>query len=722
LADINHLIHMLESSKWRVLVEHGGGGEVISLAAFSPGMDVSQPHTPCSPSHAAEGMIERGFGSALDRVAAQQGLDGWQRIDTPGGDHLHMTDLWINAGSRQLNCHSPPEIAPRLLPEAPVAQQLSEAGVYQSPLYHHALRSSTGPRLLLPILPPGRAQTDAMAGQPGGLRIAWPSGQQTPLWTPRVPSTLPLRRGAPDGLWTLLHAIGLRELDQHLHLHWSDLARLLSTLVVTLVLIAQLGMALLHWADLLPLHVAVGCVACFLGSWGGLAIFMQMGHLHGLLASSGTCIVLPKPFPFDPHGQASQRLPPRRIGFGAPMGIEFEHQPSGSSDARSPWRSYRYGTGSRQESIHGIASNYASTARSTLRRVERRAPGSFESVTAASHDGVNIHTSRAASHDGGGAAGGGSAGDVLAAASEVVGTDLGVATPVGMTLAFKEVVRWRVRQTVLLTLLTAGGLYALDWYWLLVVRERVHDSSSSLSRGGDGALWLLGVRWGTALSPGAYIGWGFLSLLSDLALAGAYWVSLCCASCVLEAHVALAEQLNSALTDAPSSDAWAELLLLNVGATHGWLAQTSSRRLRLYVGLYTGSLAYVTLTGMASIAQDGAEPPIMVATVGALLALALLLSCFGDCNARRARLLLEAANERLEVQLFEDESHTFSQRQSAALAAHAVVSAELGALGQSQGHSLSILGFHVPPGAAMLWLAFAAAALGICCLAGLPER
>jgi hypothetical protein len=291
-----------------------------------------------------------------------------------------------------------------------------------------------------------------------------------------------------------------------------------------------------------------------------------------------------------------------------------------------------------------------------------------------------------------------------------------------MTLAFKEVVRWRVRRTVLLTLLTAGGLYALDWYWLLVVRERVHDSSSSLSRGGDGALWLLGVRWGTALSPGAYIGWGFLSLLSDLALAGAYWVSLCCASCVLEAHVALAEQLNSALTDAPSSDAWAELLLLNVGATHGWLAQTSSRRLRLYVGLYTGSLAYVTLTGMASIAQDGAEPPIMVATVGALLALALLLSCFGDCNARRARLLLEAANERLEVQLFEDESHTSSQRQSAALAAHAVVSAELGALGQSQGHSLSILGFHVPPGAAMLWLAFAAAALGICCLAGLPER
>ena len=80
-------------------------------------------------------------------------------------------------------------------------------------------------------------------------------------------------------------------------------------------------------------------------------------------------------------------------------------------------------------------------------------------------------------------------------------------------------------------------------------------------------------------------------------------------------------------------------------------------------------------------------------------------------------------NERpLGVQLFEDESHTSSQRQSAALAAHAVVSAELGALGQSQGHSLSILGFHVPPGAAMLWLAFAAAALGICCLAGLPER
>mmetsp|Transcript_81438 Transcript_81438/g.161979 ORF Transcript_81438/g.161979 Transcript_81438/m.161979 type:complete len:226 (-) Transcript_81438:4-681(-) len=45
---INQSINMLEACKWRVLLEHGPLGEVVSLAAFAPGAD-SAPTTPISP-------------------------------------------------------------------------------------------------------------------------------------------------------------------------------------------------------------------------------------------------------------------------------------------------------------------------------------------------------------------------------------------------------------------------------------------------------------------------------------------------------------------------------------------------------------------------------------------------------------------------------------------------------------------------------------------------
>lgn len=238
--DIDKSIHILENSKWRVLLEYGPAGEVVSLAAFCPGND-SAPHTPCTPSAAVEGMMERGMGQILDRVAVssnsagygyppasadstgrrQPGYslqsggsfstpDGWQRHEGASGEQLQMTDLWVNTA----NHHGD-----------------GGGGVYRGSAYNQARRS---PRLLGPVQPPGNGHGNGQSSPPeplggappfgtapsAGLRFhAWTSGNHTPIMTtPRSATTMPLRRGAPAGLWRLLHVFGLRELEIHVHL------------------------------------------------------------------------------------------------------------------------------------------------------------------------------------------------------------------------------------------------------------------------------------------------------------------------------------------------------------------------------------------------------------------------------------------------------------------------------------------------------------------------
>lgn len=266
--------------------------------------------------------------------------------------------------------------------------------------------------------------------------------------------------------------------------------------------------------------------------------------------------MLHQPHAHDRRGPASQRLPPRRIGFGAPLGAAFDY--TAGDQRRQP-----------PPPTQGIASGYTSTHRQGERQAGRSSDGFGGDGFGSDGFGAGFGSESTTEPSAG------------AAPKLLGGAD--AATPVAMTEPYVAAVRARVRWTLVLTLLTAASLMAADWYWLLVVRPAslASDSSlsqvralpllplpwpalltlpwppvrwrplltlpwppllilpclESLSQGGDGALLLLGVAWAAPLTSAHYAGWGAMSCVSSVALAAAYWVSLCCVACVLEAHV-----------------------------------------------------------------------------------------------------------------------------------------------------------------------------------------
>jgi len=180
--------------------------------------------------------------------------------------------------------------------------------------------------------------------------------------------------------------------------------------------------------------------------------------------------------------------------------------------------------------------------------------------------------------------------------------------------------------------------------------------------------------------------------------------------------------MRHALGESDPSEVWGGLLLANVGSTHGWLAHLTSRRLGGYAAAYVLCFGFVAVSGLRTLCTDGVEAGVTTATALALLALALLLGVYSSSNARRAAHIFEAANERLEAQLRHDLHQAPGRPPTATSAIHAIVVAELGAGGRSQGHSFHVLGVDVPPCAAMLWLVLAAATLAVCVQSGLDER
>ena len=57
----------------------------------------------------------------------------------------------------------------------------------------------------------------------------------------------------------------------------------------------QLGMLAIHWADALPIDIAVVAFASGLGGWLNMVAFLQNNHIHKLLGSSGAAIASTPP-------------------------------------------------------------------------------------------------------------------------------------------------------------------------------------------------------------------------------------------------------------------------------------------------------------------------------------------------------------------------------------------------------------------------------------------
>ena len=107
-----------------------------------------------------------------------------------------------------------------------------------------------------------------------------------------------LRPGAPAFLWVALHAVGLGELEL---LKVGDvsvraLLALLYSIAILLGLLAQIGLLVAHWSEVLPAYLATSIFLLVVANWVNLALFVQTGHLHRLLAASAFSVaVLPPP-------------------------------------------------------------------------------------------------------------------------------------------------------------------------------------------------------------------------------------------------------------------------------------------------------------------------------------------------------------------------------------------------------------------------------------------
>ena len=575
--DVNHSIHMLEACNWRVILEYGALGEVVSLAAFAPGVSESTPNTPVTPSAMAAACSD-----AFDlqsRRPPRSAVESWHHSDPPASADEAGSQDWVNGTPMR----RPPTL--RLLHPA-------------------------GSIACAPPLP---------------CRSAWPSETRSPQ-TPPESRALPLRRGAPASLWSLMHAFGLREYD--LSGRKRDVAVILASALLLLVIISQIGVALLHWADVLPVAVAVMLFSAILGAWLTMAAFLQVGHLRPLFTSSGTSAMLKQP-------------PDATVDLGGlAMG--------------------RRG--------HGRARNQRLTTVDAM--IERAQGNSMPQHCRAVDESLGVPAELQA-------------------------------PPIAMTAPFLRAVRRKVRGCVCMLLLTAGVIYAFEWYWVTELRPHLLVNEGSLSHGHDGNLWLLAVSPGADLSAGAFVGWGVLSLISSVILAGALWAPICCVACVVEAHVHLAGQLRDTLSDPGVSEGWAIAMLASANTSHGWLARQTSRRLTWFNGFYFASFGYVAVGSMLETALHGVRPAPVCAAVVGLAAVLLLLSCLGNGNARRGRNLSGAASDQLRLQLRRE----VSQVTHTAVGALAVVRSE-----QVAAPMLNVLGINVSPQAAPVGL-FASAVL-----------
>ena len=192
-SDVNQSISILEGCKWRVILEHGLAGEVVSLAAFAPGSD-SAPHTPVTPMTP----------SALAAAPRDE-----------HGRRVVMHDLFADAPARE--------------------------GGGVSRVHTPCLRYSGG-----------HVGTSAP-------RFAWastsPHAAPSAIGTSPPSHVMPLRRGSPPVLWSLLHAFGLRDFEAGTGSRARDCLAHTHAILLMITLVGQIGLLLLHWCDATPVQV-----------------------------------------------------------------------------------------------------------------------------------------------------------------------------------------------------------------------------------------------------------------------------------------------------------------------------------------------------------------------------------------------------------------------------------------------------------------------------------
>ena len=299
--------------------------------------------------------------------------------------------------------------------------------------------------------------------------------------------------------------------------------------------------------------------------------------------------------------------------------------------------------------------------------------------------------------------------------------------PVAMSRDFIIALRGRVRWCTVGLVLTAGLLSAVEWYWVAAGRMQPHvqgtssggsggaSATHSITKGSDGALWILGVSAPGRLDPAQYFGWGLVSVLSTVHIAGSYWAPLCCAASLLDAHVQLATQLHKAVAEThPADQASAAAFVMSVAPRHALLAQETAARLGWYTTAHLLAFGYAALSGVLHLALDGVSAAVTAAVVVSVGALCSLLHSFGASNARFRDQLMLAANSLVSKQVHHDFAAPVAG--ATALAAHAVVLGEL----RSSRARLGVCGVvDVSPKASIIVLLVGAALLAVAIQVGL---
>lgn len=520
-SDLNTSIRILEECRWRVILEHGTMGDVVAIAAFAPGPggDCSTPNTPATPSNS---QVDHAFDLFRNRTPR-----------SAGGGSIHQGNAFM--------AQAPPDGA-------------IGGGTGERNLWINNSNDGVDLRARSPYQRTAATSRTAWANNDGSTTPPISHGR----------ATLPLRRGAPAALYAFLHVFGIREFEVHLRCKLSDLTALAGSVAAMIALVSQIGLTLIHWADVIPLHMAISAMAALLVGWLSFVAFLQTGHVHRVLSTSADAL-------WPGHQQPNVHT--RGMGGRATL-----------SDRQSGME------------LPIIGATDTSSIQGPI------LPEPFHHTHEAAHQSRAMET-----------------------------------PPVAMMPSYLESMRRRVRLCAWAAALTVVVLGATEWYWVVVVRIRAASGStaSSLTSGGDGALWLLGVgSGGERLTRGQHVLWGLISLLSSLMVAGSFWAPFCCIGCVVDAHVHLAAQLRAEHSHLTAASAWDSMALAQLVEGHIEVARQTSSRLSMFSSVWLIAFGYTCISGLLDTAVEGPRPAVICTTLASFLGLYLLFSCLGAGNER----------------------------------------------------------------------------------------
>jgi len=520
-GDVDQSIRLLEQCKWRVILEHGAMGELVAVAAFAPGANESStPNTPATPGGCA----------AL--------FEGQNRsASSYGGGGTGELNLWVNAEAE------PRQRSPQ---HRPLSSMLN------------GTNANFGP----PLMPP---------------RSAWdPNEARLPTTQPPRRIVLPLRRGAPPALWTLLHIYGLREFEAGKQFRVREGANIGLSVLVMVVLVGQIGMAMNHWATVLPLETAIALVVAVLANWLLCMTLVQSSHAHRIFSSTG-----------------------------ATMASSVDVRMAGGTYATREQSQLSDDCG--QSSPRGVTEEH------------HLGPEYFASHH--SYGAAPVHSR-----------------SVTADAPEVIDQPVGMTGRFALDVR-RRVRRCAIAILLTTAMLAASDWHWLITLRPRYVAEARLSGSSindSALRGSDGVLWILGIgETARSLTTGEHAAWGLASTLSVATLSGAFWAPLCFIACVLDAHGHLAGQLRTVIVEeSKQPNIWSATSLMSASARLAWLAEQTSERLSLYSAVQLVCLGYAALSSTVHLALNGPSLAPACAALWCTFCIYALLSFYSGSNAR----------------------------------------------------------------------------------------